>query len=351
MAVICSRLLLVLACITALSGCSSQKRPARKAKPAIGIPGVTAENYPWVNGSTSTGPLGALLAAHALGLNADMRMVTFHEPRAMVTFPLGCDAERLDTYARLGQSRHHIGTHEAYMSLLAPTPKPPVSKPASAEPTPGVAYHGPTDLILVAREPSEDELGFAKKAKIEMEVRPVALDAFVFLNNAESPIRSLTLDQVRGIYSGKITNWRDLGGPDRLITAYTRNPNSGSQELMEKLVMKGEKMIAVRSGVLYGMMDVIERVHTDSSAIAYSVYYYEHTMARRPENRLIAIEGVLPTPQTIADRSYPLVSEVYVVTRKGIDPHSPAAKLRDWLLSDEGQKLVKASGYVPIRRS
>lgn len=67
-----------------------------------------------------------------------------------------------------------------------------------------------------------------------------------------------------------------------------------------------------------------------------------------PQNRLLAVNGVSPSPQTIANRSYPLVAPVYVVTRQDVKPGDPAVRLRDWLLSETGQKLVADSGYIPI---
>jgi phosphate transport system substrate-binding protein len=93
----------------------------------------------------------------------------------------------------------------------------------------------------------------------------------------------------------------------------------------------------------------IDAVAKDPDALAYSVYFYEEFMNKNPANRLLAIDGVLPTRQTIADRTYPLTADVFVVTRKDLKADNPAAKVRDWLLSPAGQRLVADSGYVPIR--
>ena len=98
-----------------------------------------------------------------------------------------------------------------------------------------------------------------------------------------------------------------------------------------------------------GMAGPIDRVSQTANAIAYSVYYYEHFMSPHPNNKLIGVGGVMPTSETIANGTYPFTTEVYMVTRKDLKADSPAAKLRDWILSDAGQRVVADSGYVPIR--
>ncbi len=89
---------------------------------------------------------------------------------------------------------------------------------------------------------------------------------------------------------------------------------------------------------------------SDKGGLAYSVDYYERFMSGSPRTRTIAVNGTEPTFDTIRQRKYPYTAEVFAVTRKGIDPHAPAARLRNWLLSAEGQSVVRESGYVPLTR-
>jgi hypothetical protein len=329
-----------------------------RAEPAI--EGISANSYPVANGSTSTMLLGQLLLSRALGIQGEIRRVplrSWGEPYpAMLVFPLSADPERIATYSRLlSQKAHQQGTHDAYLRLIKAQEPPPASPRtpdwASAAITGDIVVLAPrADLILVARPPSEDELKAAKEDSVEFDVRPCALDAFVFLVNAKNPVETLTLDQIRSIYTGKVKSWREVGGDDEPIAAFTRDRNSGSEELMRALVMKDLKMIEGGERMLMGMAGPIDAVSDSRRAIAYSVYYYEHVMRRRPENRLLAVNGVAPSSETIASRRYPLTTEVYVVTRKGLMPQEPAVKLRDWLLSDDGQRLIADSGYVPLRR-
>jgi phosphate transport system substrate-binding protein len=290
---------------------------------------LTSMSYPRVTGSTSTRPLGQLVAARALGLEAELRRmphVYMGRENIMLTFPLATRADRIRAYQTVASRIGHVGTHGSYVRLI----------------------EGGADLILVAREPSEDELKLARQKRVELDARPVALDAFVFLVNAANPVKSLTLDQLRDIYTGKVTRWDDVGGKRDTIRAFTRNRNSGSQELMEKLVMKGRKMIDAPDMMLDSMMGPIERVSQTPNGIGYSVYYYEHVMSPSPRNRLLAVGGVVPTSASIRARRYPLATEVFVATRRDAAPGSAPVRLRDWLLSPAGQQVVADSGYVPL---
>lgn len=101
-----------------------------------------------------------------------------------------------------------------------------------------------TDLIFVS-EPSDDILNQAKKAGVEFEMVGIGRDGFVFVENKANKVDNLTIEQIQNIYTGKIKNWSEVGGENAEIIAYQREQNSGSQNLMEKMVMKGLKMMDV----------------------------------------------------------------------------------------------------------
>ena len=130
---------------------------------------------------------------------------------------------------------------------------------------------GKTDLIF-ASEPSDDILQKAKDAGVEFEMTGIGLDGFVFLLNDQNPVKSLTLDQIRDIYTGKITNWKEVGGDDAKIIAYQREKNSGSQNRMEKRVMKGEKMTDATNtnleiATMQGLIDGVSSYENSKYAI------------------------------------------------------------------------------------
>jgi phosphate transport system substrate-binding protein len=161
----------------------------------------------------------------------------------------------------------------------------------------------------------------------------------------------LTTAQIRDIYQGKVRDWRNLGGSEGTIVAYHREKNSGSEELMRTLVMagtlfqtppRGDQQIA--EGSMSGLLLALTR---EKQGLGYSVYYYERYMSGSPGTKVIAVDGIEPTFETIRDRKYPYTCDVFVVTRKGLDENAPARRLRNWLRSPEGQAVVRESGYVP----
>ncbi len=118
---------------------------------------------------------------------------------------------------------------------------------------------------------------------------------------------------------------------------------------MDSLVMKGAKSIVAPDLLQQGMEGMMTAVNGDRSGIGYIVYYYANTMLAYENIKLIGVEGVKPSAETIANKTYPLVAEVYVVTRADIPASSQTAIMRDWLLGPEGQAVVVESGYVPIK--
>jgi phosphate transport system substrate-binding protein len=222
----------------------------------------------------------------------------------------------------------HTGTHESYTNLIART----------------------ADLIIVAREPSDDELALSRERGVRIRFTPVALDAFVFLVNGSNPIPSLTVEQLRAIYSGTLTNWSAVGGPTEPIHPYQRNRNSGSQETMERLVMKGLTMKQSRElDVPISMVGPFNAIRHDPQGIGYSFQYYDTYMTHIPEVRIIAINGIQPTAEQIGKRAYPFVTEVFLAWLDDLPTPSPAQVVRDFLLSEAGQRVVAESGYVPIK--
>ena len=207
--------------------------------------------------------------------------------------------------------------------------------------------------VIFASEPSDDILEKAKNAGVEFEMTGIGLDGFVFLLNEENPVKSLTLEQIRGIYSGKITNWKEVGGDDAKIIAYQREKNSGSQNLMEKMVMQGEKMTDATNTNLEiesmeGLVDGISSQQNSKYAIGYSIYLYAKEQYVRGNVKFVDINGVEANDENITNKSYPLTKIVYAITKKTEPEGSSTRKLIKWLRTENGQKVVQAGGYVKI---
>jgi phosphate transport system substrate-binding protein len=169
----------------------------------------------------------------------------------------------------------------------------------------------------------------------------------VVLVNVQNSVDNLQIENMRDVYTGNITDWTTFGGKGQ-IKAYQRDRNSGSQELMETLVMKDAPMIKAPEMIVETMMGAVNGIGRDPLGIGYSVYYYVTFMLPDKNVKLIGINGVKPTSENIATRAYPLTAEVYAVTRKNMPKGSTAIMLRDWLLTNEGSAAIAESGYVPI---
>ena len=254
-------------------------------------------DYPVVDGSTATKPLAK----------------AFYE---------AFTGEKIDEVT-------HSKTHQAYLNLL----------------------NHDADLILVV-DPSEDELKEAREKGIDLDIHKIVNEAFVFFVNSENPVKSLTVDQIRDIYSGKITNWKDVGGEDHEIYAYQRPVNSGSQTGMLELVMKDRKIMeAPEDKVAVGMGDIIDYVSDYDNgryALGYSYYYYANTMYIGENCRMLMLNDVEPCNETIISGEYPVLTRYIAVTRaEEKDPK--VTELLQAMLSDYGQQAAKDAGYVPIR--
>ncbi len=314
--------------------------PSPSAPSEVGsLRATIAQNYPAVDGSTSTHPLQRKLACNLLDAPCAWSAMSSENVQRTIIPDPDRDISEQSVQAILEVT--HNGTHGSYMNLIEEA----------------------ADVILVARAPSEDELQAAEEKGVSLDVRVVALDAFVFLVNVENPVDDLAQDTLRDIYSGNSSSWTELGivivsnsAAEEPIHAYQRNRNSGSQELMEGLVMRGTRMIDAPELITTSMLGPLNAIGGnpwsgggDVLGIGYSVYYYANFMFPHQHVKLIGIDGVQPTAENIASRTYPLTTEVYVVVREDMPQDSSAVMFRDWLLTEDGQAVIAESGYVPIR--
>ncbi|MBR1757921.1 MAG: substrate-binding domain-containing protein [Lachnospiraceae bacterium] len=207
--------------------------------------------------------------------------------------------------------------------------------------------------LLIVYEASAETLEEIKANGVELIIEPVGKDALVFMKNSDNPVESLTIDQYRDIYSGKITNWKEVGGEDLDIVAFQRPFGSGSQTLMESLIMQGTEMAeAPESRIISSMGAILEEVasyQNTADAIGYSVYYYANNMYEIPGLDFLGVNGVIPSTETIRTDEYELVNPFYVVIRADEPENSPARVIFNWLLGEDGQRLVEEEGYVPAK--
>ena len=209
---------------------------------------------------------------------------------------------------------------------------------------------GECDIIFVAG-PSKEQEEYAKEQGVELVYTPIGREAFVFFVNPKNPIDGMTLEQIRSVYSGRITRWADLGvrGLGKIL-AFQRSEGSGSQTALERFVMGDTPLMpAEKEKVMGGMGGIVEQVSSyrnHRNAIGYSFRFYCTGLMRDFDVKLLEIEGVAPTVENIENGTYPLASYFYAVTRSDADENT--LRLLDWILSPQGQELVEKSGYTPL---
>lgn len=192
---------------------------------------------------------------------------------------------------------------------------------------------GTADVVFCAK-PSAEQLEYAEQNGVELELMPIGREAFVFIVSRNNPVDDLTVEQVRSIYSGEIKKWSEVGGENRYIDALQRNEGSGSQTAMLSF-MRDVPMKRSLTG-LFG------------SAIGFSFRYYVEGIVGNSGVKMLSLNGVYPSAENVANESYPIVSSFYAVYRKGDDNPNITA-LIDWILSEEGQRIVEESGYAPLK--
>lgn len=201
------------------------------------------------------------------------------------------------------------------------------------------------DVIFVA-DPSDEQRTEAEKRGLEMVFTPFAREAFVFFVDNHNYIGNLTAQQVRDIYSGRITDWSEVGGDAGPITAYQRNPGSGSQSMMLRFMGDDELMEAPSVETMGGLIKQVADYEAGGGSIGYSFRYYFTEMVGNDQTHMLNLDGVAPTVENIQNGSYPALTTVYAVYLA--DNENPLArKLCEWTTSDEARAIVEQIGYVP----
>ncbi|MDL2318273.1 substrate-binding domain-containing protein [Eubacteriales bacterium OttesenSCG-928-A19] len=238
-------------------------------------------------------------------------------------------------------------THGAYEHLIG---KRPNGSAMITSENVAMDERQPVDLIL-ATEPSDDELALAEANGVTLVMKPICYDAFVFITHADNPVQSLTTQQIQAIYTGDIVNWQEVGGENAAIHPYQREANSGSQTAMEKLVMQGRPLSAAEENyVTDGMGGLIRRVgsyENSAHSLGYTYQYYIDTLYRSDDIKVLAVDGIAPTAENLRSGAYPFTTNYHAVLRSD-DVSAVAGQFLDWMLSPEGQRCIEQAGYIPV---
>lgn len=206
--------------------------------------------------------------------------------------------------------------------------------------------NGTTDLAMASRPMKEDEKAKAKERKgADVVEHAVALDGLGVFVHASSPVQQLTIAQIRDIYQGKITNWKEVGGPDAQIILYGRESSSGTYDYFrEHVLAKGDFAPAVQT--LQGTAAIINAIGRDKNGIGYGGIAYAK------EARAIAVQAegaqpVAPSEATVGDGTYPLSRKLFFYYAQNAPER--VTKFAQWAVTPEAQSLVTKVGYFPLK--
>ena len=205
--------------------------------------------------------------------------------------------------------------------------------------------------IFIGVYPSDEQRAYAEENQTTFEYTPIGTEAFVFFVHKDNPITNLTTEQIKDIYSGKITNWKDVGGKNEKIAAFQRNEDSGSQSMLKRFM--GDTPIAdapteMVNDLMAGIIEQVADYKSKTNSIGFSFRYYVEGIIKNPDIKMISIDGAAPTSENIRNGSYPILTPIYAVTYKE-NQNGNVDKLLEWILSDEGQYIINETGYVGIK--
>jgi len=207
--------------------------------------------------------------------------------------------------------------------------------------------NGTTDICNASRpmKSSEREKLKQRYNSLGVEIKSAKDGLAVYLNDANA-VDALSLDQVKDIYTGKIANWKDVGGPDAKIILYGRENNSGTYVYFRDNVLKG-KDFAPAMQSLPGTAAVVNAVGKDKLGIGFGGAAYGKGIKFAKIKKDDASPGVAPSPETVKDGSYPITRYLYMYLKSR--PTGALKEYIDWTLSPEGQSVVTEVGYFPVK--
>jgi len=213
--------------------------------------------------------------------------------------------------------------------------------------------NGTTDIANASRKIKDEEKTDAEKNGIEPHEIEIARDAIAVIVHPENPVQHLTLQQISDIYSGKITNWKEVGGDDRPIVLLSRETNSGTHVFfLEQVVRLGDAknktLFSPDTLLLPSSEGITAEVRQNPNAVGYDGLGYI-----TPDVKTLAVaakpdgEFVKPSADSVNNGKYPIARPLFMYTRG--EPAGEVKNYIDWILSPDGQKIVGQLGFVPLQ--
>jgi phosphate transport system substrate-binding protein len=201
--------------------------------------------------------------------------------------------------------------------------------------------NGTADIGNLSRKMQEAEIQAAKDKGVDIVEHVIAMDGLVVIVHPSNALKGLTKDELKQIYIGEITNWKTLGGPDRKIVVISRDTNSGTYESFQQLVTKSDR-VTEKAEYVGSNGAVRQRVMTTEGAIGYVGLAF--TDGVKP----LEINGVMPTQETVNDKSYPICRALYMYTNGYPKAGTPLSDFLNLYKMEDGKKIISEQGFVPL---
>ena len=200
---------------------------------------------------------------------------------------------------------------------------------------------GTVEIGNASRHAKTKEKANARENGIKLFENVIAADAIAMVVNSVNNINNLTIQQIQDIYSGKISNWKELGGKNMPIVVISRDTSSGTYEVFNNMVMQG---VNTKSGSLSlgSNNSVVSTIKNSPGAIGYAGLGYLNSSVKT-----VDVEGVKASKATVNSKEYPVSRTLHMFTNG--KPSGEAKKYIDFILSEEGQKLVEEQGFIGIK--
>ena len=200
---------------------------------------------------------------------------------------------------------------------------------------------GITDVAMSSRDVKSSEVKLAADKKMELIRTVIGVDALVPIVNTQNPVKDLSIEQLRNIFAGKITNWKEVGGNDAIIVVVNRDNSSGTYECWKELVMKDTRVMP-KALTQASNGGVAQNVATNPNAIGYIGMGYLNDNVKG-----LTIGGIVANAETALAKKWPLSRELYLFTNG--KPAGNTAKFMDFMLDPKlGQQDVLKAGYIPL---
>lgn len=207
------------------------------------------------------------------------------------------------------------------------------------------------DMVFAAR-PSLSQKQYATSMNEEILTTPIGKEAFVFFTQASNPVENLTSDQIRSIYHGDITNWKEVGGKNQKIVAFQRPEESGSQVMMHYFMgdvsmADPKKVELINVGPMGGIIEKVAEYYNEAGALGYTFKYFLTGLNQEENVKILSVDGIFPTSENIKNGTYPAVADLVCATLASNKKPSVKAMM-DFILSDDGQEIIEQTGYAAL---